>query len=46
MALATLLNTLVRFVPISRTAVTITAAISATIRPYSTAVARPGHVTP
>lgn len=39
MALATLLKTLVRLVPISRTAVTTTAAISATIRPYSTAVA-------
>ena len=38
---------LVRFVPISLTAVTITAAIIATIRPYSTAVApgRPGTAT-
>ena len=42
MALATVLKTLVRFVPISVTAVTITAAIRATISPYSTAVA-PGQ---
>ena len=40
MALATMLNTLVRFVPIGRIGVTTTAAICATTRPYSTTVPR------